>query len=60
MLSNHANSVGDGILGGVNFNGLLCDFDDPRIRSVETVEDAHKGCLARAVLTEQRMNFAFA
>ena len=59
MLMNHADAESVGIVGVVDFHFDPIFFDDALLRLIKTEEHAHQGALARTVLSEQCVNFAF-
>ena len=58
MLMDHADAVGEGILGGADDHRLSVDGDLPLVGEIDAGEHIHQGGLAAAVFTQQGQNFS--
>ena len=60
VLEDHADALTDRLAGGAELHHLPPDANFALVRSVKSGDDAHEGGLARAILTENRVNLALA
>ena len=58
LLVDHADAKGDRIPRTINLHTPAVDKNLARVGTVKSIEDLHQGAFARAILTQQRVNFA--